>query len=120
VGDEHHRLADLFVQPDDLVLHVPADQRVERGERLVEQEHVRVARQCPGQADSLLHPAGELVGVGLLVTRQADQLDHLARPLHALGAPDAADLQPVGHVVDHPAVRQQAEVLEDHGNLAST
>ncbi len=64
VGDEHHRLADLVVQPDDLVLHVPADQRVERGERLVEQQHVRVAGQRPGQPDALLHAAGELVGVG--------------------------------------------------------
>ena len=39
VGDEHHRLADLVVQPDDLVLHVAPDQRVERRERLVEQQH---------------------------------------------------------------------------------
>ena len=49
VGDEHHRLADLVVQPDDLVLHVPADQRVERRERLVEEQHVRVAGQRPAR-----------------------------------------------------------------------
>ena len=32
-------------------------------------------------------------------------------------APDAADLQSIGHVIDDLAVRQQAEVLEDHGDL---
>ena len=67
VGDEDHRLAELAVQPDDLVLHVAPDQRVERGERLVEEQHLRVAGQRSGQADALLHAAGELVGVGLLV-----------------------------------------------------
>ena len=118
MGDEDHRLADLAVQPDDLVLHVPADQRVERRERLVEEEHLRVHRQRPGQADALLHAAGELVGVGVLVAGEPDQLDRppgpasCARPL-----PIAADLQPVGDVVQDPAVRQQPEVLEDHGEL---
>ena len=96
VGDEDHRLADLVVQPDDLVLHVAADQRVERGERLVEQQHVGVAGERPGQADALLHAAGELVGVGVLVAGEADQLDHLAGPLDAARRlSDAADLEPV-------------------------
>ena len=71
VGDEDHRLADLVVQPDHLVLHVPADQRVERRERLVEQHHRRVDGQRAGQPDPLLHAAGELVGVGVLVAGRA-------------------------------------------------
>ena len=61
----------------DLVLHVPADQRVERGERLVEQQDVRIVGERTGQPDPLLHAAGELIGVGLLVAGQADQLDDL-------------------------------------------
>ena len=81
VGDEHHRLADLAVQPDDLVLHVAADQRVQRGERLVEEQHVRVARERAGQTDALLHAAGELVRIGLLVAGEPDQLDDLLRAL---------------------------------------
>ena len=119
VGDEHHGLADLVVQADDLVLHVAADQRVERGERLVEEEHVRVAGERPGETDALLHAAGELVGVGVLVSGQADQFDDLHGPLGALGLAHAAYLQAVRDVVDDPAVRQQPEVLEDHGELAA-
>ena len=71
VGDEDHRLADLAVQADDLVLHVAADERVERRERLVEEQHVGVAGQRPGEADALLHAARQLVGVGAPRSRTA-------------------------------------------------
>ncbi len=117
VGDEDHRLAELAVQPDDLVLHVAPDERVERGEGLVEEQHLGVAGQRPRQSDALLHATGELVGVGLLVALEPHQLDDLG----GLGATvllgDAAHLEAVGHVVDHLAVGQQAEVLEDHRHL---
>ena len=47
-------------------------------------------------------------------TRSIDLLG----PRGAVGLALAADLQAVGDVVDHPAVRQQPEVLEHHGELA--
>ena len=47
--DRHHR-----------VLQVRARQRVERAERLVEQQHLRLHRQRAGEADALLHAAGDL------------------------------------------------------------
>ena len=107
------------MQPDDLVLHVPADQRVERGERLVEEQQRRVAGQRPGEADALLHAAGELVGVGPLVAPEADQLDDLGRLGPALLLAHAAHLEAIGDVVDHLAVRQEAEVLEDHRGVGA-
>ena len=94
VGDEDHRLAELVVQPDDLVLHVAPDQRVERGERLVEEQQRRVVGQRPGQADALLHAAGELVGVGLLVARQARPGRRSRRP--SRGAPSCRCRGPRG------------------------
>ena len=118
VGDEDHRLADLFVEPDDLVLHVAADQRVERRERLVEHQDRGVAGQCPGEADALLHATGELVGEVVLVAGQADQVDHLLGPVAPLSLALAPHLEAERHVVDHLAVGQQAEVLEDHRHLA--
>ncbi len=49
--------------------------RVERGERLVHQQHRRVHRQRPHQADALLHAAGELIGIVLLEAGEPDQLE---------------------------------------------
>ena len=113
-------LPELAVQPDDLVLHVAADQRVEGRERLVEEQHVGVGGQGAGQADALLHAAGELVGVGVLVAGEPDQVDDLLGLRR--GAPScfiAADLEAEGHVVDHLPVRQQPEVLEDHRDVGA-
>jgi hypothetical protein len=106
VGDEHHGLADLMVEPDDLVLHAATDQWVERRERLVEEHHARVDRERPGETDPLLHAPGQLVGVGVLVARQSDEIDHLLRSLQPPLLRLASDLQPVRDVVDDLSVRQ--------------
>ena len=119
VGDEDAGLLQLVLEPDDLVLHVAADQRVEGRERLVEEQHPRVAGQRPRQPDALLHAAGELVGVGGLVAAQPHQLDDLGGLGAALLLAHAADLEAVGDVVDDLAVRQQPEVLEDHRDVVA-
>ena len=88
VGDEDHRevhaITDLVQQPQDLRL----DGHVERGHRLVGDQHVRLQRQRAGDADPLALAAGELVReavVGALV--QADDREQLACVLLRLGAP---------------------------------
>ena len=48
------------LQLDELLLHLAADQRVERGERLVHEQHVGVGGEGAGEADALLHAAGQL------------------------------------------------------------
>lgn len=75
--------------------------------------------QCAGETHALLHTAGELVRVGALVPGEPDEFDDLQRPSRAVGPAHAADLQTERHVFDDPAVRQQPEVLEDHGELAA-
>ena len=63
VGDEHDRLAQLALQPQELVLQPVADDRVDRAERLVHQQHRRVGGERAGHADPLALAAGELVRV---------------------------------------------------------
>ena len=53
VGDEHHRLAQPREDVAQVLLQLVADHRVERAERLVEQQHVRVEHQRAHQADAL-------------------------------------------------------------------
>ena len=119
MGDEDRRLAQLPLQPPDLVLHVPPDQRVERGERLVEQQDLGIVGQGPGQPHPLLHAAAQLVGVGVAQAAEADQLQHLAGPLEPAGLVLALHLQAEGDVVEEAAVGEQAEVLEDHAHLGA-
>ena len=119
VGDEDDRLARASLQVEQLVLHLAADQRVERAERLVHQQHVGVGGQRAGEADPLLHAAGQLVRVASPPSRRARRAR--APPsalLRALLAWHALDLQAVGGVLQHRAVREQREVLEDHADLS--
>ena len=105
VGDEHHGLADLVVEAQDLVLHVAPDERVERAERLVEEHDLGIHGEGPGQPDPLLHAARQLVGIAVGVALQPDEVDHRAGPLLTGRLRLAADLEAERDVVHHPPVR---------------
>ena len=62
VGDEDDGLLQFPLQLDELFLHLATDQRVESGEGFVHEEDVGLGRKRAGQADALLHAAGELFG----------------------------------------------------------
>ena len=119
VGDEHDGALQLDLQRHQLVLHVAPDERVERRERLVEEQHLGLHGQGTCQPDPLLHAAAELLGVVVAPAVEPHGGEHLARPLVALVTRNALHLQPVRHVVDHAPVGEQAEVLEDHRHLAA-
>ena len=118
VGDEHDALAEHLLQTQELVLHVAPDQRIERRERLVEKPDVRLDREAAGDADTLLLAAGQLARETVLAPFQSDQTDDLERPLAPRVPVLPAHLERVGDVVEHRAVRQQAEALEHHAHLA--
>ena len=61
VGDVDHRGAELLVQPRDLDAHLDAQFGVEIGERLVEQEHLRLAHDGAADGDALALAAGQLL-----------------------------------------------------------
>ena len=74
VGDQHHRL--LFLRPDvlDFGLQLGAGQRVERRQRLVEQQHFRVHGERARHRHALAHAAGQLRRLALAGMRKAYHL----------------------------------------------
>ena len=70
---------------EQLVLQAGADQRVERRERLVHQQDLGVGGEGAGEADALLHAAGELGDALLGPVLQVDGGEHLARLGQPLG-----------------------------------
>ena len=103
-----------LLQAHDLVLHVAADQRIERAERLVVEHHLGVGRERARDADALLHAARELVRELVRGVLEADERSTSCARVLPLALADALHLEAEGDVVDHAAVREQAEVLEDH------
>ena len=65
-------------QPDPQLL---AHARIERAERLVEQQDLGVDRECAGQAHALSLPAGELRGIALRETAELDELEQFGDAL---------------------------------------
>ena len=79
---------DLLVQPAQPLAQLGADLRVQRAERLVEQQHARLDGQRARQRHPLALAAGELVGVALGVAargRRCPAAPTCARAIRALG-----------------------------------
>ena len=62
---KHARHVHLLVQPPQPAAQLLPHLRVQRPERLVEQQHLRLDREGPGERDALALPAGELGGPAL-------------------------------------------------------
>ena len=69
VGDEDRRDAELALDFAQLDLHRGAQILVERGKRLIEQQHGRIDDQRARQRDALLLAAGELARLAVLQCR---------------------------------------------------
>src|ERR671915_2326942 len=112
MGHEDHGLALIAEQPQQVVLELAADLLVDRREGLVHQQDVGVHPEGPREADALPHPAGELVGVGVLEARQPHLVYIRPRGLLALLAGQPAQLQAEGDVAQHRRPRHERQILE--------
>ncbi len=92
-------------------------QRVERAERLVEQEDPRAHGEGAGDPHALLHPARDFRGTFVGVRLHADEGEGSPRPAVTLGArhgsPDRAVDRQADILVDRQP-RQEGVVLEHH------
>ena len=119
MGDDDHGDAG----PGQLLHHVEhlADHLgVERRGRLVEQQHLRLHGERPGDADALLLAAGELAGIFVDLVLEPDARQQLARPLVRVGPGQAAHPhRRQRDVAQHGHVRKEVEALEHHADLGA-
>ena len=92
VGDVHGGDPELALDRPDLLAQDDPDLGVERGQRLVEEEDLRLDGERPGQRDALLLAARQLVRVAVAATLEVDQLEQLADAPLDLGLRALADL----------------------------
>ena len=78
-----------------------------------------IEREPAGEADALLHAAGELLRHRCVPVAEADQFERLGGATQPFAAVDIGHFERPGDVLDHVAVRQQPEVLEDHRDFAT-
>ena len=107
VGDEQHGRVVLAAQRAHQIMHPQPGDRVQRGERLVEQHQLRLRDQRAGQRDPLRLSTGKLLGPSLFAARQVYLRERLARPLVGIGAAQAQC-----DVAQNTLPRQQSVALE--------
>ncbi len=78
VGDVDERQPDVDLDPLELDLHRPAELEVEGAERLVEEQHLGLVDQRPGERDPLLLATRQLDRLLARLAVQLDQLQHVA------------------------------------------
>ena len=107
---------DLVVQAAQPDPEIFANLGVERTERLVEQQHLRIDGQRARQRHALPLPARQLIRVAGLESGQPDHLQQVVDLLLDLGLGLLADLQPEPDVVADRQVLERGVVLEDEAD----
>ena len=102
--------ADLGLDPLELDLHLPPQLEVERTERLVEQQHLGLVDQGPGQGDPLLLATGELGGACRVAVSSTSSSIRCTCVLD-VGTPCGGEAE--GDVLEDVEVREERVVLED-------
>ena len=117
VGDEEVGQPELLAQLDQQVEDLGLDRDVERADRLVTDDELRLDRQGAGDPDPLSLSAAEFVGVAVGVTRvEADQLQQLAHPIHArstLGQAVRLERFTDDRTDRHARIQAAVRILED-------
>ncbi len=91
---------------------------IERRGGLVGQQHLRLARQRPGNPHALFLATADLRRIAVLLRREAHQFEQRQHVRFDLGALQAGQFERQRDVLVHRARRQQVEMLEDHADLA--
>src|SRR5262245_31210 len=113
MGDHNDGLAGCLPQAQQFVLHHLARKGVERAERLIEQEDLRIVGKRAGDRHALFHAARQLARKTVLKALQPDRAD---KPLDGLVAPLArrsAHLEAVADILRDRQPRKQRILLED-------
>ena len=118
VGDEQVGQAVLFLQVLQEVQNLGLHGHVEGGDRLVEDDQLRVQGQGPCDADALPLAAAEGVGIAVQVLRpQSHHAQQIGYPfLQFVAGGHAVDQQRLAHVLQevHAGVERGIGILEDH------
>ncbi len=97
--DVNEGYSEITLHPAQLLPHLDPQLLIERGQRLVQQQHHRAGDRGTCERDTLLLPAGQLRRQPVGQFGQPDLLDHRIRCLAAVRGRDAAHPQREGDII---------------------
>ena len=114
VGHEHKGNAGGLLDLLQLLLHILAQLQIQGGQRLVQQQHLGLAHQSPGDGYPLLLPAGKAGDAAVLKAGEGNQGEHIPHLLLDFRFGHLLLPQGEGHVLKHVQMGEQGIALE-HG-----
>ncbi len=117
VGHQDHALdghATFGPQVQEIGAQGLGGEHVERRERLIHQQDVRMHHQRPGEAHALAHAAGQFARIGRFEAVQADQIDGRQRARADFGPRQTLRLQSQRDVLEHGEPGKERKALEHH------
>src|SRR5580692_9487398 len=114
MGDEHERNAQMALQELELVLNALAQIGIERTQRLIEKQDIRLDHKGAGERDALLLPARQSLRLKVADVGQAKFFQNALHHGVALGYGHLLDVKTEANICAHGHVRKQRVVLEDH------
>ncbi len=118
VGHIDRRGREPLVQLADLGAHLHAQLGVEVRQRLVEQEHLRIAHDGAAHGHPLALSARERARIAVEIGREPEDLGGARHPCGDLGLVHPAHPERERHVRRHGLVRVERVVLEHHRDVA--
>ena len=112
------REAVLHLQLLDLETHLFAQMRIETGEGLIEQHHIRIDGKGPRKRNALLAAAREEVRTLICRREEIGRLERLRRALLDLLLRELADTQRERNILIDREVRPDGKRLEHHSEVA--
>ena len=106
----HQRLREIVLQHD-------AGLRIDRGERLVQQQHRRIDGERARQRRALAHAAGQLMRVALGEFAKLEGIEKFAGFLSAVRRVELSDFGTQHHVLLDRAPGQQQILLQHEGDM---
>ena len=112
VGDEYDGSYAPAPNVENFALHPLARRLIEADERLVHENEVGIGGEGPGNCDTLLHPAGDLVRVICLKAGQPHDIDDFANLGRHGRRRRALDAQSRRDIVEHRQPRKCRRLLK--------
>ena len=120
VRDDDRRDPELLLEEPELHLQLLAQVRIERGQRLVQQEEPRLQRERAGGRDALALPPGELLDPSIAQPLERDERRGAPRTRVAIRSFSAPRIRSaVADVAGDVQMREEGEALEDHPDVAA-
>jgi len=118
MGDKKIGQPEIFFQIAKQIQNLRLDGSIERGNRLVRDDQLRLQRQRPGDSDALPLSSAELVGIasGLFFAEAnlLHQLKHFFFPLSSIGRPENCERLGNDALDGFPRVQRRIRILKNH------